>query len=133
MRVVFKVDPSAWPLVRTEAAGDVDDEALEAFMAEMTGLSARMERYGNVLDISKLGSITSAQRARYAEYLKRTFDDHKKYCVAVGVVAPSMVVRGIMTAISWLHPFPHATKFCATAEEAEKYVRGELTAAGIAV
>ena len=69
---------------------------------------------------------TALQRDWIAAHQKRRAADYRRLVPGVAMVLTNPAVRGIMTAITWLHPLPFPVKTFEHVGDAETFLRGAL-------
>jgi hypothetical protein len=132
----IRTESSDWPIVVTTfPEGRVADEDLREMLHHLEELmrdaESRRERIFLITDITPMRQLTPAsQRKLTADWMKHTFSLGKVASVGAAHVTPSAILRGIITAVSWVQPPPNPSVCVPTLEEA--YARGiaTLTAAG---
>ncbi len=125
------IDTSDWPLVRYVYDGPLAPREIEEYMRAQRALIERRESFATVVDLSQGRVPPASQRAAQAKFEKENHDAIARYCVGAGFCVPSSLMRGALTAISWIHKWPHPYKYCATLAEAEAYARARLRASGL--
>jgi hypothetical protein len=79
----------------------------------------RGDRSYQVTDLSRIKELARAsQRQIAADWMQRTFDLQRAASVGGANVAPSTLVRGLLTAIQWFQEAPMPTVCVATRREA---------------
>jgi hypothetical protein len=97
----------------------------------MRDAESRRERIFLVTDITQMRQLTPAsQRKLTADWMKHTFSLGKVASVGAAHVTPSAILRGIITAVSWVQPPPNPSVCVASVEEAYERGIAALTAAG---
>lgn len=81
-----------------------------------------------VVDLSAIQQVSPAKHRIFAEHLSRIAAYTEKYSAGCGLVLPSPLVRGVVTAIFWFAPpgFPH--RAFARREEAIAWALHRLSA-----
>lgn len=85
-----------------EFVGVLDDVAFRSYLDENDALLARRERYAIVVDASRSGVIDSAQRKLQAEWMLQHERELRLFCAGIAFVITNPLVRGALTAITWL-------------------------------
>jgi hypothetical protein len=132
----IRVSRADWPIVVTEFPEKrVSDEALHAMLGHLEELlneaAGRNEKLYFVTDLTVTREIPPAnQRKVTSQWMARTATLAKTASLGAAQVTPSAILRGIFTAVFWLHPSPMPSIFVATRREA--MIRGVelLEAAG---
>jgi hypothetical protein len=113
-----------WPILLTVFPAErVPDDALHSLFGQlessMREALGRREKVFFISDLTEMRQITPAsQRQIAAEFLKKTTELAKASSVGHATVTPSAILRGIMTAVFWIHPSPTPTVPVATRHEA---------------
>ena len=113
-----------WPLVLMEFPEQrVPDAALHALLNHLESVereAARAREKGFFIsDLTRIREIAPASQRKYVgEWIGRTSALHRAAGVGGANVAPSPILRGVITAIFWIKPSPNPTLFVATRNEA---------------
>jgi len=126
-------DDSAFPLVLVRPARIVTDDQNAAFLAALARPLLRRERYAMVVDATRLDAGTAPQRRKLADWIREHRALGRLYVLGTGVVMPSPVVRGALTAVLWLQPATAPVSVTSTMAEAERWAVERLVAAGLPV
>jgi hypothetical protein len=108
-----------WPIVLIEfPERRVPDSGLLATLDEIESLLKKAKRNREKLffitDLTLMREITPAnQRKLTAEWIKRTAPLSTAASVGGATVTPSAILRGIITALYWVHPSP-TPSYCVT-------------------
>jgi hypothetical protein len=111
-----------------EFVGTLDDAAFRAYLADNDALLARRERYAIVVDATRAGVIDSAQRKLQSEWMLQHDRDLRTFCAGIAFVITNPLVRGALTAISWLSPMPMPSTVVEKREAAVVWCRERLGA-----
>jgi hypothetical protein len=123
-------DTSHWPLVIVEwPTGIAGPEMMDEVLQRLTKLYGR--RHAVLHDGIRVGGMDARPRQRAAQHVEKYADEIKKWVVASAAVAPSMITRGIITAIQWVAPSPSPFKAFADRSEAEEWLLQALRRAGV--
>jgi hypothetical protein len=129
---VLKVELDAWPMLLTTVSGVLADADVGALMAGNAAAIARGGRFISLVDITELNAVpTALQRKTYAGWRNAHFEELRRHVVAVAfVVGDRPLLRGGLTALSWLAPHPSPEGFFAGREEAVDWLHKRLDADG---
>jgi hypothetical protein len=85
------------------------DEGIEAVLAELREHLRRGDPYALVFDMSNAGVPSALQRKRLVAHMADQAPNIRRVVRGLGVIAPSPVLRGAITALFWLAPplVPH--------------------------
>ncbi len=111
-----------------EFVGVLDDAAFRSYLREYDALLARRERYAVVVDASRSGVIDSAQRKLQAEWMQQHDRELRLFCAGVAFVITNPLVRGALTAITWLSPLPMPSTVVDRRDAALAWCRERLSA-----
>jgi hypothetical protein len=120
----IRVDTEEWPIVVVEfPGGRVVDEGLHGMLRHLEALMLEAERDHEkifvITDLTNMHHISPASQRTYAgEWMKRTSMLAKVASVGAALVTPSSILRGVVTAVHWIHPPPTKSIFVATRREA---------------
>jgi hypothetical protein len=120
----IRVTNADWPIVLVEFPEKrVPDEELVSALDQIESFLKQAKRSREMLffitDLTLMRETTPAnQRKVTAEWLKRTGPLARAASVGGATVTPSAILRGIITALYWLHPSPTPSFSVATRHEA---------------
>ncbi len=102
----IRIDARDWPLLTMEMPeGSVSDDAVRRALAHLERLMAQTPagtRFFQVTDLSRMTSFAPATQRRYAgEWTHRTAQLAARTRLGGIIVAPSPMLRAILTAIFW--------------------------------
>lgn len=124
-----------WPVVRLSFAGAVTPESVRGLITELVALAARAEREGvqmgllAFLDRLDPTKVTAAMRKEHVQLLKAYLPRLGTVTCAEARVVSHPVLRGMLTAMSWLLPHPWRVEVFADALVAESWLRDQCTRA----
>jgi hypothetical protein len=82
----------------------LSDEAIEAIFAELRGHLSSSEPYALVFDMTRTGTPTALQRRKVVAHMADNAPAIRLVVRGLAVIAPSAVLRGVITAIFWVAP-----------------------------
>lgn len=125
---------SAWPVVQITFT-DVDSEEHFAWvLAQFERLFARRARYVFLLDTTQATKIPSASARRMiGQWQNDHRNDSKMWCAGGAILVSSAVVRGALTAMSWVHEPPVHQHFPPTRKEGVEWCIKTAEEAGLTV
>ena len=112
-----------------EIVGTLDDATFRSYLQENDALLDRRERYAIVVDATRASVIDSAQRKLQAEWMQRRDRDLRTFCLGTAFVITNPLVRGALTAITWLSPLPMPSTVTDRRETAIAWCRARLPSA----
>lgn len=121
------IDTTLSPVVelRTGDASDLQQVAL----AEFTHLLATNEPYVLLVDGSKIGAQSSADRKMWGEWIKDNTDTLRRLCLGCAIYNAGPVIRGLMTVFAWFAPLPYPVQYFPTREAAVAWCNEQVRAA----
>jgi hypothetical protein len=120
-------DAQKSPLLVCRFPSEWTDQEFENGMVELLDILAKAERVGLVSDTTGSGKPTAKQRRFTADSIARNEELFRTRVAGWAVVVDSPVVRGIVTAITWIHSPPFPLIMLPTVREAEEWVRTQLS------
>lgn len=97
----------------------VNDESFGRYLTALAGdIDAAPEQQRAVLyDTPNSGTIDAARRRALAQVLEARMEKLGRITAGYVMVAPSPIVRGVLTAVFWISPPPYECRVVATEEE----------------
>jgi hypothetical protein len=120
----IRIDTTEWPIIMMDCGtfrdADADlQAALDCVEQVMRECTKTREKCVQVTDLSAVQRIpTAVQRKIAGDWVKATVELQKATSLGGANVTPSSIIRGIVTAISWLQRPPTPLKYFATRAEA---------------
>lgn len=125
---------TAWPVVQITFTDAQNDDHFMWVLQQFERLFARRSRYLFLLDAMKATKIPSAS-ARHA--IGKWQNDHeadsRMWCAGGVILVSSALVRGAVTAMSWVHKPPVKQYFPATRKEGVDWCIKTAEEAGLTV
>ena len=130
----FLFDERYFPLVLVQSPEEVERDGLEQLFRDFERLFRLELRYALVLDLTNIGHIPSAAtRKQIATWEAAHIADTKRWNIGVAIALKSALVRGALTALSWVvqdeSPRVHVATRAQAIEHGIKLLEGE----GIAI
>lgn len=117
------MDREHWPLIRLAwPNGAVSEADMDAFM---THSQADLERKSVhcILHISSsVIGLSAPQRKQMADHIEQNKPKITQWTAGVAIVTPSAIIRGMITAVSWLTGTPCPQKTFASEVEARTWL-----------
>ncbi len=123
-KIIF--DTHQYPLVYIAYPDAFSDEAWDDLIAQFDPLLDRKQPFGWVNDARTPHLPNARNRAALAAHHKKRAADYREWAKGAATVSQSRLVRGVITAIEWIHPAPFPHRLVSTTAEAERFVRGRL-------
>lgn len=111
------------PIVTVTPPPELTDEALASILQGLEACLARGSPYVLIFDLSQSGVPTAVQRATLAAHIRKNKSRSQRWVRGIAVVAPSPIVRGMLTAIFWLEPLGVTHEVLSTVAEARNWAR----------
>ncbi|MCB9603372.1 MAG: hypothetical protein H6724_15015 [Sandaracinus sp.] len=121
---MIRVDDVAFPLVVVSLPSSWSEDEWESYLARMRTYPSRRERYVTLTDARGAGTPSAAQRKRAAQVMAEDEALSKRFNVANGLVFESALLRGMLTAITWLTPPPVPMQTFASPRQALEWLDG---------
>jgi len=113
---------SSWPVVHMAFTDAPSDEHFFWVLQQFEGLFARRERYVFLIDATKATRIPSAAaRHTIGKWQNDHQADSKRWCAGGAILVASALVRGAVTAMSWVHKPAVPQYFPPTRKEAVEW------------
>ncbi len=127
-------DARAWPLVVSTLPTIVDDDTVQRLVDGHREVFARRERFVHIGDLRQLRTLPNARiRQRLADWTKSIEGESARYNVGSALVVPNAVVRGGLTALSWLYKPVSPQYYGAAVEECHAWCMARLEEAGVPI
>jgi len=134
MESAIAVDTRLWPLLLITFRGSPEDADWERMFASYEECYRRAEPFHIINDGVGIRSTPSPRQRQLVATKAREHEAMSKaWVVGSATVVPNAVLRGIVTAITWLAPPVYALSLCATLPEAVDIAFGRLRARGIPI
>jgi hypothetical protein len=118
----IRIDERDWPLLLMEMpAGAVSDDAVRASLGHLERVMAKAQagsRFFQVTDLSAMALFAPASQRRYAaEWSRRNAELIARTRLGAVIVAPSPMLRAILSAVSWARGSTTPAHFVSTRAE----------------
>jgi hypothetical protein len=115
MTTQIEVDSQSWPVnivtVHGTPGAPIEHAAIERVCDVLYSFLRRQEPYANIVDLTRCPEIPAVERQFVADSFKAHHAEYEPYLVGVAVVIASPVMRGVLTAIGWIQPYPCPIEF----------------------
>jgi hypothetical protein len=118
------------PIVTVTPPPELTDEALTSILHGLEDCLARGSPYVLIFDLSQSGIPNAVQRGKLAAHIRKNKPRSQLWVRGIGVVAPSPLVRGMLTAIFWLEPLGVPHEVFPTLIEARSWSRWQVAPKG---
>jgi hypothetical protein len=127
-------DETAWPIVQITFTDATSDDHFIWVLHQFERLIARRERYVFLIDATKANRIPSAaSRHAIGKWQNDHQEDSKRWCPGGVILVASALVRGAVTAMSWMHKPLVKQYFAPSKEEGAKWCIKTAEEAGLTV
>jgi hypothetical protein len=123
-RIVF--DERYDPLFYIAYPAPFTDEDFKPLLDRVDALLDRGTPFAWINDGRTPYLPNAVQRDLVARHQKQRADDYRRLVPGVAMVLTNPAVRGVMTAIAWLNPFPFPVKTFETLDDSETFLRNAL-------
>jgi len=83
-------------------------------------------RFVYVADFTRVVHSDPRNRARVARFLRECGGPIKRHMIAWGIVTPHALLRGAITAVTWLGTFPVTTRVFAERDDCDAWLEQQL-------
>ena len=119
----IQVDTRHWPVVVVSFVGAYSEDQFDAYLAEMDAVVARSGRRVLIYDATECGLVAASQRRKQADWMKAHAYQTRGNTAGIVFVLPSALLRGVLTAIFWIHPLESPHAIVKELEEATEHAR----------
>lgn len=129
MKVI--VDESHWPIVVVTWPAKVSDDAWNEYRRHHMKLLSRDQGFAIVNDHTLGGAPTLSQRRSVIQLFVEREADLRRLIKGTAIVSRSALVRGAVTAVTWLKPPPFPFVVFGDLGEAMSWAQARLRAPGV--
>lgn len=115
---VLEIDESSFPLLVVTFRGAITAEAIARYYSRVDVWFASNKPVAVIIDVTRLDVPSASMRRLFSEATAARGPAIAKGCAGVAVVLSSTLIRGVVTALGWLHPPKHPQVEVATLGEA---------------
>jgi hypothetical protein len=120
------LDDRRWPLLVVSFDGLAGNEEFDRYLTELGQYANRGETWCAIFDATRSVGAPASHRRKMAQWIKNHESALARHSAGAVFVIRSSLVRGVLTAIFWLQPLPHAHAIVSTLEEAETWAKTRL-------
>jgi len=124
----IEVDASEFPLVIARFRDHSSDDEFAGYLKDLDQLFTRRQHFALVIDTTSRRDTPPLHRRMQADWMRDRAMLIRLFNVGTALVIPSMVQRGVLTAILWMQPMPCPHYTCENAPEAIRWCRAQLAA-----
>jgi len=129
----MKVDEQDYPLVMVQVVGSSTDEEVQTYIERMEALIDRAYATGrravHVMDARKSVTNPANQRRMLGDWMKSRDQQNRETCGGFAFVFESALVRGLLTAVLWMHPLPAPHRVFGSIGEALLWAKEQIESA----
>jgi len=116
--------PREGDLVIVTPPAQLSDVIVDTLLAELTAHLSRGEPYVLLFNLSSAGVPNAIQRRKLAEHMATHDVSVRRVVRGLAIVAPSPLIRGMVTAMFWIVAPPIPYQMCGTLAEARTWAQG---------
>jgi len=120
------VSTDDWPLVFVTLPAVQSDEEVLDYFDELRACRVRYEPYAIVVDATASRGFSAKQRRMQADYVSEGLESSRRYLKGLAFVAPSQLIRGMLTAIFWFQRPESPHRVFTNREDAVAWARGQV-------
>jgi hypothetical protein len=124
MAIRIQRDPS---VLRITYIGDITSRDVDSAIAAMRATLDARRPFGIVVDTRESKLPGAVERRMLAGYMKQDSVRAARYVCGCAIVAASALVRGVMSAMSWIARPVFATEYFPAPDDADRWVLGLLS------
>ncbi len=125
------VDTSLWPVVICTPRGDLDETHYQKMFDDFDRLWRKGEKFFTITDTRFNDTATAKQRQLIGEWVKKSGPNIKRFSLGSVLIVESALVRGALTAISWVSQQDFASAYAKDWAQAAKATVQLLTQAHV--
>ena len=112
------VDTHRWPLTVVSFVGTCTEDQFDAYLSTMDEVVARTGKRVLIYDATECGMVAASLRRKQADWMKKHSARIRGNTAGIVFVLPSALLRGMLTAIFWIHPLDSQHSIVKTIDEA---------------
>jgi hypothetical protein len=122
----ISLDDRRWPLLIVTFDGLANDAEFDQYLDKLAVYANRGDTWCTIFDATRSVGAPASHRRKMALWIKRYESALARHSAGAAFVIRSSLVRGVLTAIFWIQPLPHAHAVVSTLEEAEEWAKNRL-------
>lgn len=127
----IELDESRHPLIVVTFRGMPTEAEFDTFLAGLGRAVRRPGKKAMLHDARESGGLSPTQRRALVDWMRENEGVLHKNMLGSAVVIDSPVIRGVFTAILWMHPLPHPHHLTSSLAEGESWALERIRAAGL--
>ena len=127
----FTIDESKWPLVEIAIKGEFGLSDTEQLCSRLLVLGQRQERFINLFDMRDCITVSADARRYFSQHAKSNQKLFGLFLISAICIIESRLIRGVLTAMGWLFPFPHPVRPVSTPSAAYELANDFFSKEGI--
>lgn len=124
------VDTSLWPVVVCTPRGNLSDKEYQQMFAAFDELWRRGQKFVTITDTRFNDTATARQRQLIGEWVKKNGPTIQRHSLGSVLIVESAIVRGALTAISWVSQADFSSSYVKNWEQATSATLALLEKAG---
>jgi len=129
-----QIDDKRWPLVVTVLRDCIREDDVKTMLARYDAMLRLRQRYVALVDLSDMARPPgAAERRAIADWSKARDQELSAYSLGYAIIVPNTMIRGALTALTWLHKTASPEVFVPDAERALAWCVGALEKAYVPV
>ena len=121
-----------WPLVVTTFGGVVTVAEMDEYLAGYEEILKAGQRCAGLVTMEDLRPPESSVIQRQAAWIKQHERELRRISLGVGLVMPSLWLKGLLRAVLWIQPMPQPYAVCSTVPEAMAWIGERFRIHGVA-
>ena len=128
----IEVTSEHWPVVLVKFDADQTMADTDRFMRAFDELHAKKQPYVSISYMRRYARDRD-QVQKVAEWMKRTAEDTRRYCLATGIITQSLGFRFLLTSIFLVRPMSCPYRVCGSFADALAFVTAKATEHGLTI
>lgn len=124
------------PAKDSQEAGFLDSDLMDdlaTILREMQADRSKGRRFASIIDLRNAAPLNAKQRAVVGAWVKETRELTRITSISTAFVAPSALLRGVLTAIFWTQSFGVPYRVLATLEDAVAWSLERVRDTGVGI
>lgn len=126
----YEFDISQWPIVVITLRGAMTNEECDAYLARLTELATKRQRWAAVLDCTEQATLNREQKQKVGAFFKTNQAVLNKYCAGMAWVFSMVIQRFIMSSIMLAQKLPFPYKMAALKQQGLSWCSEQLAQEG---
>ena len=127
------MDRTQSPLLRVTLYSEVTDADFQVYLEDSDRVVRDGKPYALVYDATRGHGLSVLQRRRQSQWIRDNDASLRRLCLGGSFAITSTLVRGALTAVLWVAPFPFPHIVVGSVAEAEDWLRDRLASGGVSL